>query len=465
MKKILLSWLLAVVLLLTVTSAFAEPIEFDNIVSKFLDETDLQTKDIALQLQSGDEIAELVIRPEGDDLHLVIRNDGTEIGHAQLNPTGIYVGSANAVTLLRYATVADVMQDIVKSVDDQLEKAVQSIPESEVPTEAEVKEAVEKASSEVFAAFAQEQSDATILSAAAVEFAGKFSPDYILDVKEEDGSVEINLRSEAYAAALAEAMDGLMSNTSLAELVDRKAAQQGGKTFAQYQERWAESREATLEAVRSIKDSEKLEENGHWTSHIQIGENTDEAKALTYDTDAWIDAENNEVEITVSLGLQDEEPIMVYEASVRPDFYEEKLTTGDSTADIAYTIDNNRISGGRVIAVLDGQEELRAEFGPDYLFAKGPKGSISTTVRETWSGKIRYELIGETAEGEEETLIVDFYQEDDSLVCELMLPEKFDQSLMFKVSRIDKTDMDDLSASENISEITADMIETVVKLF
>lgn len=465
MKKILLSWLLAVVMLLTVASAFAESVELDNIVSKFLDETDLQTKDIALQLQSGDKVAELVIRPEGDDLHLVLRKNGAEKGHVQLNATGLYVGSAEAVTLLRYDAVTDAMEAIVKSVDDQIEQAVQSIPESDVPTEAEVNAAVEQASAEVFAAFAQEEADAATLSAAAAEFASRFKPEYILDVREADGSVEISLRSEAYATALAEAMDGLMSNTALAELVDRKAANQGGKTFAQYQKKWEKNREATLEVVRSMEGSEKLEENGHWTSHFQIGENAGDEKILNYDTDAWIDAENRTAEIKVGLSLQDEAPFMEYEAEVSPYFYKERLTSGNSVSEVTYTIDNDRISGGRVMTVLDGQEALRAEFGSDYLFVKSPKGSISTTVRETWSGKIRYELIGETAKGKVETLIVDFYEVDDSLVCELMLPEKTDKTLMFRISRIDKTTMDDLSASGNISEITADMINTALESF
>jgi hypothetical protein len=64
----------------------------------------------------------------------------------------------------------------------------------------------------------------------------------------------------------------------------------------------------------------------------------------------------------------------------------------------------------------EGNEELRADFGSDYLYVKGPKGGISTSVRETWTGKIRYELVAETAEGEQANIILDFYQDDDSLV-------------------------------------------------
>ena len=44
----------------------------------------------------------------------------------------------------------------------------------------------------------------------------------------------------------------------------------------------------------------------------------------------------------------------------------------------------------------------------------------------------------------------DFYQEDDSLVCELYTSEP-DQAAVFRISRIDKVDIKDLSASENIN--------------
>lgn len=463
MKKVLISLLLAVVMVFTAASAFAAPIDIDNAVVKFLDETDLEAKDIALQMQSGNKNSELVIRVEKDGVHLLTRDNGTEKGHVQINPTGIYAGSANAVQMLRFATVADAMEEIVKSVDDKIEQAIQSIPEGEIPTEAEVNQAVEMATAEIYAAFAQEQADAATLSAAATEFASKFKPEYILDVKEEDGSVEISLRSGAYATALAEAMDGLMTNPALAELVDRNAAQRGGRTFAQYQRQWMKERAATLEAIRSVEGSEKLEENGHWTSHLQINGEDENEPTLIYDTDAWIDVDYQEAKITAALGIEGEEPFMVYEAAVSPYFYEERMTSGNSVSDVTYTIKNNRVSGGRVITVLDGREELRAEFGSDYLFAKGPNGSVSTTVRETWLGKTRYELIAETAAGETARLIVDFYEDNDSLVCELILPDESDETLMFKISRIDKAAMDDLSASGNITEIPADQVSAVLK--
>ena len=88
---------------------------------------------------------------------------------------------------------------------------------------------------------------------------------------------------------------------------------------------------------------------------------------------------------------------------------------------------------------------------------KGPKGAISTTVRETWTGKIRYEVFAETAEGKEASIIVDFYQDGDSLVCELNSDDA-DQPAMFKISRIDKVNIEDLSTSENINEITVEKI-------
>ena len=56
-----------------------EPIEINNRLSKFLDETDTETKDLALQLQAGDNSTDLVIRLENDDsLHLVSRTNRKE---------------------------------------------------------------------------------------------------------------------------------------------------------------------------------------------------------------------------------------------------------------------------------------------------------------------------------------------------------------------------------------------------
>jgi hypothetical protein len=73
---------------------------------------------------------------------LVSRNNGVEDGHIELNPTGIYLADADSVTLLRYATVTTVMQNIVNELNEMLEQTVQNIPEEQLPTEAEVKEAV-----------------------------------------------------------------------------------------------------------------------------------------------------------------------------------------------------------------------------------------------------------------------------------------------------------------------------------
>ena len=51
MKKKMFFSLLVVMLLFSVVSAFAEPIEKSGVLDKFLDETDLEKKDLALQNQ------------------------------------------------------------------------------------------------------------------------------------------------------------------------------------------------------------------------------------------------------------------------------------------------------------------------------------------------------------------------------------------------------------------------------
>ena len=69
MKK-LLSCLLAAAMLFTMASAIAEPfepIERNNALVKFLNETDTKTKDIALQLQVGDDVARDPERPSSAD--------------------------------------------------------------------------------------------------------------------------------------------------------------------------------------------------------------------------------------------------------------------------------------------------------------------------------------------------------------------------------------------------------------
>ncbi|MBR3017829.1 MAG: hypothetical protein IKH57_12280 [Clostridia bacterium] len=465
MKK-LISLLLVVMMLFTAVSSLAElkPIEKNNVLDKFLDETDLATKDLALQLQSGDQSSELVIRLDGDHLHLVTRTGDKVDSHVQFNSTGIYLEAAGSVTLLRYATVVTVLQDITKAITAVMEKVADSIPEEEALSEAEVKDAIDKVAILASAAAIQEQADAATLSSAAMSFVGKFKPEYVLDVKEEDGSVEISLRGEAFATALGEAIDEMMSNPALAELVDRVAEIKGGKTFAEAQLNWAANREAVLETISTMKSTDKIDENGHWVSHFQIGEETAETKALACDTDSWIDVENGAIDTIVYLGFQDEDPFMVYEFSVNRYQYWEKLTAGDSKAEINYAINNYRITGGNVLVVVEGKEEVKADFGTDYLYMKGPKGGISTSVRETWTGKQRYEMVAETAKGEEVTITIDFYQDGDSLVCE-MYSDKSEQTAVFKISRIDKTNIEDLSASEKITEITVEEINAVLDGF
>lgn len=466
MKK-LISCLLVVMMLFSVasTAAFAAPlqrVEKSDVLRTFLNETDLQTQDIALQSESGDEATDLVIRVDGGSVHLVSRNNGVEDGHIQLNPTGIYLADADSVTLLRYATVTTVMQNIVNELNEMLEQTVQNIPEEQLPTEAEVKEAVNQMAILAAAVEAQEQADAATLNSAAMAFASKFKPEYILNVIESEDGVLLSLRSEALATALAEAMDELMMNPALAELVDRHAALEGGMTFAQAQAEWLLNREATLEAIRSIKSIETLEENGHYQSHFQIGEELSAVKILICETDAWIDTENGNAQAVVALGFKNEEPLMVYEFAVDPYSYWEKLSSGDSLSEVYYNLENNRVKSGKIITVVEGNEELRADFGSDYLYVKGPKGGISTSVRETWTGKIRYELVAETAEGEQANIILDFYQDDDSLVCELY-SDNDDQSATFKISRVDKITIEDLSASEKITEITASDINAALE--
>jgi len=64
----------------------------------------------------------------------------------------------------------------------------------------------------------------------------------------------------------------------------------------------------------------------------------------------------------------------------------------------------------------------------------------------------------ETADGKEESITLDFYEDGDSLVCELMSGSS-DQSAKFMLSRVDKLEIEDLSASQNITEITVEAIE------
>ena len=469
MKK-LISSLLAVMMLFSifsVSAAFAEAPDQpgkSDIVTEFLKETDFEKQDIVLQSQSKQEDSDLIIRQEGETIHLVSLTNNKEDSHIQLNPTGIYLGAGDTVTLLRYATVTAVMEDIFKEVDAMLEQSIQSIPEDQKPTEAEIQNAVNQLALLTYAAAVQEEKDAATLSAAAAEFASKFKPEYILDVKEVWGGVEVSLRSEAYASAMAEAMDGLMTNPALAELVDRKAALQGGKTFAELQQEWLINRKATLEAIRTAESVETLGTNGHFKSHFQIGEETSAIKILVCDTDAWINADGSKVQGVVSLGFKNEDPFLVYELNANPYYYWEKISSGDSSTELYYDIDKSQPSGisyGKTVTVIEGQEWMRAEVGPSYLYMRGPKGSIGTTVRETWTGKTRYELVIETAKGEEATITCDFYEDYDSLVCDLYT-DVSDDYATYKISRIDKVDIEDLSTSEKITEITEDQINAML---
>ena len=70
-------------------------------------------------------------------------------------------------------------------------------------------------------------------------------------------------------------------------------------------------------------------------------------------------------------------------------------------------------------------------------------------------------MVFENADGDEFTMTVDFYEDDDSLVCELTGSES-DDSLQYKLSRIDKVTIKDLSTAEKIDEITAEQIEAEI---
>lgn len=470
MKKKLLFSLLVVMLLFSVVSAFAEPMEpvkKDNVLIEFLDETDLGTKDLALVNQYGDMVTDLVIRPDGDNLHLLTRNNDVVASHIQLNPTGIYLSTGDTVTLLRYSTVSTILQDIIKATDSMLEEAAQSAAaeakQSDTPenalSEKEVKDAVDRMVTVADEVERQRQADAATLASAAMAFASHFEPEDILDIDEGFGTVEISLRSEALADAFADAFDEMMTNPALAEYVDRKAALEGGRTFSEMQSQWLANRNAYIDEIKAMESSETISEDGHFTAHYQIGEETSSTKALVCDMDAQIDPEDNEAEVTLSLGLKDMDPYVTYEFAVNPYSYKEKLTAGNSLTEIQMDIEDNKVTDGTINVVIDDNDALNAEFGQDYLYMKGPKGGISTTVRETWDGKLRYEIFAENVDGEEDSIVLDFYEEDDSLVSELKI-DGVKQSMLFKISRIDKLDIEDLSVSNNIDEITVDEVYT-----
>ena len=130
MKK-LISCLLAIMMLFTVVYAVAESeeeLDTNNVLRKFVDETDLKTKDIVLSVQSGENTADFVIGVDGDNLHMFTRANNEVSSHIQINPTGLYMGSKDSVLLLRFATVAKVITDTVKEVENLLDSIVKSIP-------------------------------------------------------------------------------------------------------------------------------------------------------------------------------------------------------------------------------------------------------------------------------------------------------------------------------------------------
>lgn len=473
MKKLISSLLLIVMLLSISTCAYAEPLQpiaTNDALTAFLDETDLNTQDLVMQSQYGAMTSDLLIRFGGDTLHMIRRINDVEASHIQLNPTGIYLGAGDTVTLLRYATVNTVTAEMAKALDAMLEQAAQNapaIPENQQLSEAEIRAAVNKLAILAAAAAAQEQADAVTLNSAAMSFAHKFKPEYILDVKEEYGTRQITLRSDAFASAVADAVDEMLSNPALAELADRRAAQSGDRSFAEIQKDWLVNRESILNSIRSIESTETVGEDGHLTSHFQIGEEFSATKILMCDTDAWINAEDGEAEATVALGFKNEDPFMTYAFEANPYSYWEKQTLKDSTVELQLDFEDGKVTDGNIVTVVDGNEELRANFGQYYLNMRGPKGGISTSVRETWTGKTRYEMVAETADGEENTIIVDYYQDGDSLVCELNANDS-DEPAIYRISRVDKEDIEDLSASKNITEITVDTInaemENILKM-
>lgn len=469
MKKLFLCLLAVMMLVSAATVSAVEPVEKSNAVNEFLKETDFEKQDIALQVQEGDKISDLVIRIDGDNIHLLTRNGDTVQGHLQLNPTGIYDGSGEALTLLRFSTINAIAEEFGKGVGELIADIL-NLPEyseDNLPTEAEVMQALSDMVDAAAKAKAQEEADAIVLQAAGKAFARKLKSEYILDVKEDDASAEISLRSEALATALGEAMDELMSNPDLAEVMERRASKDGEPSFAEARLNWMAHREEILDAIRTIENSNKIDENGHLQSHFQIGEEGSAVKVLEFDADVYIDAEYGELEARATLGFKDEDPIIVYELEQDQNFYWEQLSAlEDSKVEITLELDEDKVIKSRVNTVIEGKEYLQEEIGPDYLYLKGENGGISTSVRETWTGKTRYELFAEFADGKDITITADFYEDFDSLVCEVYTDES-DDSLKLMLSRIDKLAIDDLSAAKDIKDITVenvnDEIEKAVK--
>jgi hypothetical protein len=456
MKKYI-SCLLVVMMLASITVAFAESpaeesIDDADIIGRFLSETDMKTQAISMQYQFGDEATDLVICTDGSNTHLIRRDNGVEKNHVQLNPEGIYLSAGGEVTLLRYATVAAATNSIEEDVNAMIEQFLQGIPKEQLPSSAEIQDAFNKLAKMAADVKTQQQGDVAAMTSAALSFVSKFKPEYILDVKSDDSSVEVSLRSEAYASALAEAVDEMMSNPALAYMVNRSAPAYVGASFAEIQKEWITNREDILEAIRSTQSTEYIDEDGHYVSHFQIGEEKSGENVLMYDTDAWIDAEENTLEITAAIRFKDEDPIMMHELEVTPDYYGERMSSGTSSSEVQMYLEENRLSGAQVLTVIEGDEELRAYFEPDYTFIRGPEGAVSITEHETWTGKYRVETVIESADGEEARIVNDFYQDDDNSLVWEMYSTGDDDPAVFRLSRINKGNVEDLSASKNITE-------------
>ena len=458
MKK-LISCLLVVMILLTAVSAFADSVEQNNVLTKFVEETNKETQDIALQVHSEGNVSDLVIRGDGTTVHFVARENGKETAHVQVNPTGIYVSSNGEVTMMSFATMTTILQDISNAVSSMLEAVIESIPEEEGVSREEVNAVLEQLGLAIADEAEQEQADAAVLSSAAMSFGDKFKPENILDVKEEDGVVEISLRSEALAIAFAEAVDELMLNDELAEIVDRDVESEMDITFTDLQKQWLLNRDEILNDISNMEATQAFDEDGHFVASYKLGEEDSMEKILVGNTDAWIDPENGEeAEIKFTLGFKDEDPFLVHETEVYPEYYHEKLTSGDSFSEVWLEYENQELKNGKVVTVIEDQEVFKMDFGPDYMYLKGLEGGLSTSVRETWNGKTRYELIAENDKGEESSVTVDFFYDLGDLVCELNSSET-DESVKYVISRINKLDIEDLSTAKNLNEITVDSID------
>ena len=169
MKK-LISCLLVVMILLTAVSAFADSVEQNNVLTKFVEETNKETQDIALQVHSEGNVSDLVIRGEGTTVHFVARENGKETAHVQVNPTGVYVSSNGEVTMMSFATMTTILQDISNAVSSMLESVIESLPEEESVSREEVNAVLEQLGIVLEDEAEQEQADAAVLSSAAMSF-------------------------------------------------------------------------------------------------------------------------------------------------------------------------------------------------------------------------------------------------------------------------------------------------------